>query len=283
MTETIARWDWLGPAEEAIQKAVRRVFEALPAGRQVEDALHGTWVGHPLHVILTDIPLGTWSAALIFDVLDLRGAADASIAMGLVGAAGAALTGATDWHVTDPPARRIGLVHGLLNSVGAGLFAASWLMRRRRRRNAGRWLALAGMAAAVTSARLGGHLVYRDRIGVDRAAEQPGPEEFAPVLGENDLAEDEMRKVDYHGTPILLVRQSGQVFALAETCSHLGGPLAEGTLGDGSVTCPWHGSCFALDDGRVLDGPAVHPQPCFEVRLRGGRIEVRTEQPAGIV
>jgi nitrite reductase/ring-hydroxylating ferredoxin subunit len=45
-------------------------------------------------------------------------------------------------------------------------------------------------------------------------------------------------------------------------------------VGD-SIQCPWHRSRFALEDGRVLDGPAVHPQPCLETRVRNGRIEVR--------
>jgi nitrite reductase/ring-hydroxylating ferredoxin subunit len=89
-----------------------------------------------------------------------------------------------------------------------------------------------------------------------------------------------MRRVECQGTPVLLARQGGRVFALAETSSRLGGPLSEGTLGPDSVRRPWHGSCFGLDDGRVLDGPAVHPQPRLEVRTRDGRIEVRKERAA---
>ena len=282
---TIARQDWLQPAEERGQQALHQAFQALPAGHRIQDALHGTWIGHPLHVILTDIPIGCWSAALVFDIMqaftgrrDWRNAADASIAIGLVGALGAAVTGLTDWQDIDPPARRIGLVHGLLNTVGVGLFTASLLMRRRRARTAGRILSALGTAVAMTSARLGGHLVYSERIGVDHASGLALPEDFTPILAENELPEGQMRRGEHQGTPILLVRQGGQVFALVETCSHLGGPLSEGRLAGNSVQCPWHGSCFALDDGRVLNGPAVHPQPCLEVRARNGRIEVRKQQ-----
>jgi nitrite reductase/ring-hydroxylating ferredoxin subunit/uncharacterized membrane protein len=219
---------------------------------------------------------------MVFDVLeavtgrrDWRTAADASVALGLLGAVAAALTGFTDWKEIDPPARRIGLVHGLLNTVGAGLFTASFLMRRRRRRAPGLLFSALGYVAAMTSARLGGNLVYSRQIGVDHSDARGLPEEFTAVLAEAALAEDRPRRVEHHGSPILLVRQGGQVFAMAETCSHLGGPLAEGKVGDGTIRCPWHGSCFALDDGRVLQGPAVHPQPCLEVRIRNGQIEVR--------
>jgi nitrite reductase/ring-hydroxylating ferredoxin subunit/uncharacterized membrane protein len=282
LTDAIARQEWLETAEEGVQKTLHRTFEALPNGRRIKNALNGTWIGHPLHVILTDIPLGCWTAAMVFDLLEAwtgrrqwRTAADASIAFGLAGAVGAAVTGAADWQDIDPPARRIGLVHGMMNTLGAGLFTASLLMRRRNARAAGRVFSALGTAVAMTSARLGGHLVYSERIGVDHSVDRRLPEDFTAVLAENEIAEGRMRRVEWHGTPILLARQSGRVFALAETCSHLGGPLSEGALGPNSVQCPWHGSCFALDDGRVLGGPAVHPQPCLEVRTRDGRIEVR--------
>jgi nitrite reductase/ring-hydroxylating ferredoxin subunit/uncharacterized membrane protein len=287
LTGRIARQNWLQPAEEGAQKALHQAFEALPAGARIRNVLNGTWVGHPLHIILTDIPLGCWSAALFFDILHIstgrrewRTAADGSIALGLAGAIGAAVTGATDWQDIDPPARRIGLVHGLMNTVGAGLFAASLLMRRRKGRTAGRVLSAIGTAVAMTSARLGGHLVYSERIGIDHTRDRALPSEFIPVLAETELVEGRMRRVEVQGTPVLLARRNGRVFALAETCSHLGGPLSEGDLVENSVKCPWHGSCFALEDGHVLNGPAVHPQPTLEVRIRDGRIELRQGAPS---
>jgi nitrite reductase/ring-hydroxylating ferredoxin subunit len=82
----------------------------------------------------------------------------------------------------------------------------------------------------------------------------------------------------YQGTPILLVRRGQRLFAMAETCSHFSGPLSEGKLDGDSIVCPYHASRFALEDGRVLNGPAVHPQPCLEVRAREGQIEVRRPQ-----
>ena len=279
----IVRQDWLQPAEERLQKLLHESFTSGGRGGQkIKNVLHGTWLGHPLHVILTDVPIGAWTAALVFDFLELSSgrkefaaAADASITIGLIGAAGAAVTGLTDWQNVDPPARRVGLVHGLLNLVRTSLFLASRVMRNRKSRSAGRRLAMLGYTVATAAAYLGGNLVYEQQIGVDHTSGQKLPEDFEAVLPESDLPEGKLKRADYNGVPILLVRRGKHIFALAETCSHLGGPLAEGKLSGNTVQCPWHGSRFALEDGRVLDGPAVHPQPCLEARTRNGKIEVR--------
>jgi nitrite reductase/ring-hydroxylating ferredoxin subunit/uncharacterized membrane protein len=279
----ITRQDWLEPAEERLQKLLHQSFASGGrGGQQLKNALHGTWLGHPLHVILTDVPIGAWTAGLVFDFLELTSgrkelaaAADASITIGLIGAAGAAITGLTDWQDVDPPARRVGLVHGLLNLMGTSLFLASRVMRKRRSRSAGRRLALLGYTVATAAAYLGGNLVYEQQIGVDHTSGQKLPEGFEAVLAESELPEGKLKRAEHNGVPILLVRRGKQIFSLAETCSHLGGPLAEGKFSGNGVQCPWHGSRFALDDGRVLDGPAVHPQPCLEARVRDGQIEVR--------
>lgn len=284
---TITRQEWLEPAEVRVQKLLHNAFASGGRGGQkVKNFLHGTWLGHPLHVILTDVPIGAWTAALVFDLLEVTsqrrefaGAADTSIAVGLVGAAGAAVTGLTDWQDIDPPARRVGLVHGLINVAGVALFATSLILRKRKARSSGRILAALGYAVATAAAYLGGNLVYEQGIGVDHANREKLPEKFVPVFSESELGDGELRRAEHDGVPILLVRRGKRIFALAETCSHLGGPLSEGKLRGNSVQCPWHGSRFALEDGRVLDGPAVHPQPCLEARVRNGKIELRRFKP----
>ena len=125
------------------------------------------------------------------------------------------------------------------------------------------------------AAYLGGHLVFKDKIGVDHTADHSPPENFVSLLAESELRENELRRVDVNGMPVLLVRRGQRIYAIAETCAHLGGPLSEGKLEDTTVRCPWHGSRFALEDGRVLEGPSVHAQPVLEVRVRDGQIEVR--------
>jgi nitrite reductase/ring-hydroxylating ferredoxin subunit len=117
-------------------------------------------------------------------------------------------------------------------------------------------------------------MVYRQRLGVTHADAEL-PSSFTPVLPSDRLAENAMVRARAGSADILLVRQHGRVCALVHACAHLGGPLSEGTLKDGSVVCPWHGSEFALSDGRVLNGPATHNQPCLESRERDGQIEVR--------
>jgi len=265
---------------EPLSKAVRGAYEAAgPAGQQLKDAAHGVWLGHPLHPVFTDLPLGAWTTALALDCTangdeGRRRAATFAMGVGLAGALGAAVTGLTDWSETQGQSRRTGLLHGLLNITATTLFATSWAMRQRDSHDTGRAAAWAGYAVAIGAAWFGGNLVYDQRIGVTNA-DAHLPEEFTPVLRSDALAENTMTRARVGKADVLLVRQNGRVCALAHDCAHLGGPLSEGTLKDGSVICPWHGSEFALEDGRVLTGPSTHNQPCLDVRERDGQIEVK--------
>lgn len=269
---------------ESLQKLVHRGFaSAGPSGQKIKNFLNGTWLGEPLHVILTDVPIGAWTTALVFDALELvtsrdgfATAADTSVTIGIVGALGSAVTGVTDWQDADAPARRLGMIHGILNLSGTALFAASLISRRRKSRNVGRILGALGYGVIAFAAHLGGKMVYDYRVGVDRTAGQTFPVDFVPVLAESELKESQPKRAEHDGVPFLLVRRGTRIFALAETCSHFSGPLSEGKLVGDSIVCPWHASRFALEDGRVLDGPAVHPQPCLETRVRNGQVEVRT-------
>ena len=272
------------PRDERIQKLLDKALYAggSPVAQEIRNFLNGTWLGEPLHVVLKDLPIGAWTVAILFDVLDLTLdrrefalAADTSIAIGLVGAAGAAATGMTDWSDVDPPARRLGLIHGLLNLGGTALFATSLLLRRKRARRSGRIVAGLGYAVIAFAAHLGGKMVYEHRVGVDRTDGQVFPDKFVAVLPESELANDKPTRAMHQGVPILLIRRGNRLFAMAETCSHFSGPLSEGKLEGNSIVCPYHFSRFDLEDGHVLDGPAVHPQPCLDVRTQNGQIEVR--------
>jgi len=289
----IERQEWMAPVEDALQRAVAAAFKTGGnAGRAVKNFLHGTWLGHPLHPALTDVPLGAWTTALVFDTLDAgsrgwpwqtaaRRRADDAILVGIVGAVGAALAGLTDWQHTNGTARRTGLAHAALNTVALGLYTGSLVVRRRGSRGAGRSLAVAGFGMVMASAWLGGRLVYRERVGVDHAQREE-PEGFLRALRESELREGQPVRAEIDGLRVVLVKRNGRVYAIGERCSHLGGPLAEGEVRDDSIVCPWHGSRFALADGRVLDGPATMPQPCFETRLRDGFVEVRRRPEAGL-
>jgi uncharacterized membrane protein len=145
----------------------------------VRDALHGTWLGHPLHTAVTDVPLGAWTTAVCIDALEsatgreeLRPGADAAVGIGLIGAAVAAVTGLTDYQHPDVTgdARRVGLVHAVLNIATTSCFTASYVARKRGSRSNGKWWGLAGFAIGMLAAKLGGDLAYTYGIGVDRGA-----------------------------------------------------------------------------------------------------------------
>jgi nitrite reductase/ring-hydroxylating ferredoxin subunit/uncharacterized membrane protein len=287
--EVIKRQEWLEPIAERLQTTVATALGPDgPVGSRIADILHGTWLGHPFHVVLTDVPIGCWTGAAVLDLLEektgsraMGKAADAMIKVGLVGAAGAAMTGLADWSkIGGGEPRRIGLAHGLLNATATACYVASMCLRCIHSRRAGRQFAFLGLMISGVAAFLGGHLVYKKKIGIDHTADYSPPEDFVSVLPETELPENQLRRVDANGMPVMLVRRTQRIYAIAETCSHLGGPLSEGKLEDTSVRCPWHGSCFSLEDGRVLEGPSVHAQPILEIRLQNGQIEVRKSDRA---
>jgi nitrite reductase/ring-hydroxylating ferredoxin subunit/uncharacterized membrane protein len=270
--------------EEKFQKALDKALYAggNPAAQKLRNFLNGTWLGEPLHVALTDIPIGAWTVSTVLDAVnlingnrDLARAADAALVIGIVGAGGAAVTGLTDWSDVDPPARRVGLIHGLLNVGVLALFTTSLILRNKRSRATAKVFSAIGFGLMTYTAHLGGRMVYEHRVGVDRTAELNLPDAFAAVLEESKLAENKPTRAMYNDSPILLVRRGERIFAMAEKCAHFGGPLSEGELKGDSIVCPWHSSTFSLKDGSVINGPAVHPQPCLEVRTRNGQIEVR--------
>ena len=267
---------------DRVQPKVREAVEA--SGTTARDALDGKWLEVPLHPVLTDVPVGAWTAALVFDGLDaatgskaMRNAADASLVMGTLGAFGAAATGLSDWRYLSGGSRRMGVAHGLLNTIGLLLSVVSLFLRATGRRNAGRLTFLAGYSTSGMAAHLGGELSYNYGLRVNRNASEPtGPEEFVPVLDEKDLPQSGTRKVEAGAAKILLSRSSsGEVCAISSVCGHLGGPLEQGSREGNTIVCPWHGSRYDLCSGEAIDGPAVFPQSRYETRVREGRIEVK--------
>jgi nitrite reductase/ring-hydroxylating ferredoxin subunit/uncharacterized membrane protein len=279
--EAIERQDWLDVVGDRLQKAVAAAFEAGgDAGRRVRDFLHGTWLGHPLHPVMTDVPLGAWTTALVLDAAagenkGIARAADTAVGVGIAGALGAAVTGLTDWQHTTGGDRRVGVGHALLNTTALALYVASFALRRSGARDLGRGLSVLGFLVTAGAAYVGGTLVYSRRIGVDHAPRPESWTDWVPVLLESELTQGSPRRVEAQGVALVLVRRGDRIHALIESCAHLGGPLSEGRVEGDAIRCPWHGSLFSLDDGRVLEGPSTFPQPCLEVRVRGGQIEVR--------
>ena len=273
---------FLDEISDAVQPEVQKAVNA--GGTTARNVLDGVWLEAPLHPVLTDVPIGSWTAALVFDGLDLatgkrsvRHAADASLVFGTLGALGAAATGLSDWRYLSGGSRRMGVAHALLNSIGLTLSVVSLVQRATGRRNAGRLVFLTGYSISGMAAHLGGELSYHYGLRVDRNVfEKAGPDEFVAVLEEAELPADGMRRVEVEGVGVLLSRSSsGEVCAIAATCNHFSGPLEQGERDGDTVVCPLHSSRFDLCSGEVIDGPAVFPQSHYETRLREGKIEVK--------
>ncbi|HEY0318769.1 MAG TPA: Rieske 2Fe-2S domain-containing protein [Solirubrobacterales bacterium] len=268
--------------QERLDEPARRILDlahsALRPGT-VRDALSGRFLGHTLHPPLTDVPIGSWTSAMVLDAVGGAGSDDAArklIGTGILAALPTAVTGSVEWADSAEgrsSTRRIGLVHAAANSTALALYSASYLARRRG--GSGRVLALAGGAALAVGGYLGGHLAYVNGDGVAATAFEEGPTEWTATISESELPEGRPTCVVADRVPVLLVRQGERIRALANRCNHRGGPLHEGRLGENTITCPWHGSIFDLETGSVKHGPAASPQPLYEARLRDGRIEVR--------
>jgi nitrite reductase/ring-hydroxylating ferredoxin subunit/uncharacterized membrane protein len=280
LSEMAASQAWLQPLAEGLQRPLSRLLGDNP---RLGNLLDGVWFGAPLHPALTDVPIGSWTAAAMLDGADvvtggdrLGPAADAALTVGILAAAPTAAAGLADFRTLGGgEAGRIALVHGGLNTVALSLNVASLVSRRRGRRASGRAWSLLAYAIAATSAHLGGKLSFGLGKRVDHSPTASPTDKFVAVLAEADLADRELRSVDVAGTPVLLTRaENGELCAIADTCSHAGGPLHEGTRDGDIVTCPWHGSRFALCGGAVRQGPAVYPQLSLSVRVRDGQIEI---------
>ncbi|MEW1751575.1 Rieske 2Fe-2S domain-containing protein [Streptomyces angustmyceticus] len=285
----------LGPAEAPFLKAldalggwerldavigpVQRLVRALPLGPG-RDVLHGRQLGHPLHPLLVQLPMGAWLSAAVLDLVPgNRRSARLLVGAGIVSAAPASWAGWIDWAEQHEQQMRTGLVHAASNAAAVGLYAGSWVARGRGRTGWGRTLGFAGLGVAGIGGMLGGHLAYRQGAGANKA--EPVPHlldstwQSIGTLDEFAIGEPVRRQLGE--VPLLVVRQSDvELYVLADRCSHLSGPLSEGKLADGCVECPWHGSTFRLSDGWNVRGPATAPQPSFRTRVDDdGTVQVR--------
>jgi NADPH-dependent 2,4-dienoyl-CoA reductase/sulfur reductase-like enzyme/nitrite reductase/ring-hydroxylating ferredoxin subunit len=104
--------------------------------------------------------------------------------------------------------------------------------------------------------------------------------DLAEGIGLGQLAEDAMLLGHVGDNPVLLARRGQEVFAIGATCTHYGGPLAEGLLVDDTVRCPWHHACFSLRTGEALRGPALNPVDFWRVERQGDRVVVREKAAA---
>jgi nitrite reductase/ring-hydroxylating ferredoxin subunit len=268
---------------DAVAKPVGKQVRGIIGPGPLKEALAGTWLGHALHPMLTDVVVGSFVSATLLDVLggdDDGSASERLIAIGIAAYGPTALTGVNDWADSEPAddgVRRAGLVHAASNAAALSLYAASLAARKRGSRGRGKLLGLAGAGVLGFGGYLGGHLSFAKGVGPDQTVFDQGPEEWTPAIAASELEDGEPKRAVADDAPVVLVRSGGDVHALHDRCSHRGCSLAEsGELRDGGVIeCQCHGSRFKLTDGALLRGPATAPQPAFETRERDGQVEVR--------
>jgi nitrite reductase/ring-hydroxylating ferredoxin subunit/uncharacterized membrane protein len=244
--------------------------------------LHGTWLGHPLHPVLTDFTIGAWVMGAAFDLAggltdsqSFRRTGDHLTAAGVITAIPTAVSGLVEFSTFPEPTKKTVTWHGLLNLVNFGCYAMSVRERRRGNRARGLIFSTIGLGLTMVSAWLGGELVYRQQFGVNHADEFEGPKKWKPVLAANELPDRDPHRVDVDGKGVLLYREGDCVYAIGSVCSHAGGPLEQGRFQGSCVQCPWHDSVFDMKDGSIVHGPATHPQPHFDTRVRDGQVEIR--------
>jgi len=159
-------------ADPVVDRLGRLVERASPA---VRDALHGTWLGIPLHPVLTDVTIGAWTTSFVLDLVGGHAARTASrrfVLLGVASAVPTAATGLVDWSRLDREAKRVGLLHAAMNAATTVTYVRSYVARRRGHHLRGVAWGLAGATLATAGAHVGGMLVYRWSAGVTRTPEQ---------------------------------------------------------------------------------------------------------------
>jgi nitrite reductase/ring-hydroxylating ferredoxin subunit len=271
--QAISRLEQLTQLDRVITPVQRAVRRLLPPGRD-RDALHGVWLGHPLHPVLVQAPVGAWLSAAVLDLFP-RSERDSRrlVAFGLLASAPAALAGTADWSEQHEQQMRVGVVHAAVNVAATSLYGASLAVSGPR---AGKALRFAGLTMAATGSLLGGHISFRQAGGANQA--EPVPHLVEPgwhdVLPAAEVRADGVVKAMVGEVPVVVMTDGDGLHVLADRCSHLSGPLSDGDIGNGCLTCPWHGSTFRISDGSVVHGPATAPQPVFDTRVRDGSVQV---------
>ncbi|KEP42573.1 (2Fe-2S)-binding protein [Mycobacterium kansasii] len=291
----IGRQEWLDRPSYRLEHLISFGFNALGGARdRVTNALNGIWLGHPVHPPLTSFASGALGTTVALDalsllpgrpaseVLDASRFASRALGLGIAASVGSAVTGIADWQHTHEEDRRVGLVHGLVNTAATALYVMSWVDRRRGHHLRGIAVSALGYAITVSGAYLGGALVFESGIGIDQSGGRLRTKEWTPVLPASSLNGKPVR-VEVDGVGLVVCQtKPGEVSAFGEFCPHLAAPMADGWIDRGRLVCPWHGSRFALESGEVLRGPSAAPLPCYEARLVDGMVEVRGDGHEGL-
>jgi nitrite reductase/ring-hydroxylating ferredoxin subunit len=253
-------------------------------GKLLQDFLNGSWLGHSLHPVLTDVVVGGATVAVLFEVLGWFGVGGLhtallwSLALTWLAGVSAIVTGLTDYKDTATgDERNVAGLHGLINIVATLGFIGAFVVYLGPEGVLGPALLIGGYLVLSVGAFIGGHVVFKYGYMVNRNAFARGKRaaDFTPVLPAAELPDGAPTKASLGATTLVLVRRGDLLYALKETCSHAGGPLSEGTLAGDTIVCPWHASAFRLSDGAVRHGPASTRQVAYRARVNGDQVEVQ--------
>ena len=265
---------WTKPLGDLTHRFLHWFFHLMPP---VRDFLNGRWLGHPLHAVLTDAPIGILFLVIVFDVFGETNAAIITLAVGILALLAAALAGSADYADTDGKARERGTLHATLMVLALVGYLISFFFRTGRGEPSAEatWSSIISFLILSAGAYVGGdvayvlgNMVYRHAFrgaGAKWLALEP-----AETDGDGRIPEGRPIKAKLGVNQLVLVREGDKILALHDTCAHAGGPLNEGKLAEGVIECPWHYSRYRMADGHVLGGPSVYDQPAYEVRAKDG-------------
>ena len=282
-----AQAPWTRPLGDLTHRFAHWFFHRMPA---VRDVLNGRWLGHPLHAVLTDAPIGILFLVIVFDLLRMPEPAAWALGVGILAMLAAALTGFADYADTDGKARERATLHSTLMVVALLGYVVSLIFRLSpgsaapAESTGATWVSILSFLVLSAGAYVGGDVVFVLGNMVSRHAFRGGGTKWislepAELDGEGRIPEGRPVKAKLGINQLVLVRQGEQILALHDVCAHAGGPLNEGKLVDGAIECPWHASRYRMTDGQVLQGPSVYHQPAYEVRAKeGGGWEARRQE-----
>jgi nitrite reductase/ring-hydroxylating ferredoxin subunit/uncharacterized membrane protein len=285
--EIIDRQEWLDDLADSIQPVINQAFSSGgEVGHIVKDFLNGVWLGHPLHPVITDVPIGAWTMTELLDLLSaarggdqgLDRASDISLGAGVMAALAAAAAGIADWSDVGGAHRRMGLIHGLINVAGLSMNVASLALRmggNGKSRALARGLSAAGYLTSAGAAYIGGELIYNLGMAINRNAWNEGPEKYTDVVAADELEDGKMQHYEVDGKDVVIVKHEDGIHAFGGICSHYGCGLWEGKLEEHTVTCQCHGSQYDIRDGSLIHGPATAPVPSYQTRRYGGKVQIR--------
>ena len=258
---------WSKPLGDFNHRWLGALFHPI---RPIQHFLNGSWLGHPIHAVVTDVAVGALTVSIIADLLSQPLVADVSMLLGVLAMVASAVTGAADYAEVDGNARYRATVHLVIMVVTLVLYLVSLVIRNGQPadRLAPILIAIVAYLLLSLGAAIGGDLVYLIGTHVNRNAWRGAGAKWIKLdLGDlPDIPEGGPTRLKLGINELAVVRNGDRILAVHAVCAHAGGPLPDGTVVGDAIECPWHASRFRLADGHIVRGPAMYDQPAYDIR-----------------